>query len=211
MKHPSCREIYDYWTRIKGTEPAPRRGDVEPAILRAVLRDTFILEVAEGDIYRYRLAGTRICSAYCRELKGRNFLDEFGDADRGRLAPMLASTTTRAMPILTQLTGWTARGFRLEFEMVLLPLRHSGLRYDRILGAMAPMEQPYWLGTLPVVGQEITGLRFIAERRPGRAAPDFRPLAPVPPRPIPKGRPALVLLDGGKSSKEARIPPSVLR
>ena len=45
MKHPSNRELFDYWNERRGERLAPERADIEPAAIRHVLGDTFVLEV----------------------------------------------------------------------------------------------------------------------------------------------------------------------
>ena len=75
MKHLTSRELYDYWNRVRRGRPAPRRNEIEPGDIRRILADTFILEAAGRDRFPIRLAGTRMCGMYCREIKGGNFLD----------------------------------------------------------------------------------------------------------------------------------------
>jgi hypothetical protein len=55
----------------------------------------------------------------------------------------------------------------MPVEIILLPLAHDGPHHTRILGCFAPLEQPYWIGTHPVVRQPIHSLRLIwPEERP---------------------------------------------
>src|SRR6185436_10758974 len=75
MKHATSRELYQYWDRVRRGQPAPKRSDIEPSDIRRILADTFILEVTDRETYAIRLAGTRICALYGREIKGTNFLD----------------------------------------------------------------------------------------------------------------------------------------
>ena len=42
MKHPSNRELFDYWNERRGERLAPERADIEPAAIRQVLGDTFV-------------------------------------------------------------------------------------------------------------------------------------------------------------------------
>ena len=70
MKHATTRELYDYWNRVRGGERAPLRSAIEPSDIRRILGEMFILEVLDRDSYHVRLAGTRICALYCREIKG---------------------------------------------------------------------------------------------------------------------------------------------
>ena len=74
MKHTSTRELFAYWDRRRGRRPAPERGEIEPGPIRRVLGDTFILSFDEPAGHPFRLAGTRVCALFCRELKGEGFV-----------------------------------------------------------------------------------------------------------------------------------------
>ena len=41
MKHPSARELYDYWNAQRGLRAAPERADIEPGAIRRALADTW--------------------------------------------------------------------------------------------------------------------------------------------------------------------------
>jgi hypothetical protein len=194
LKHPSCRELFEYWNQLRGRDDAPLRQQVEPAKLRRILADTFILETTGDGAFRYRLAGTRLCMGFCRELKASDFVAGFGAPDRARLLPVLRTTTEEAKPATFTMTTWNGRGVRLAYEGILLPLRNAGTRCDRILGAMAPAEQPFWFGTAPLVGQELGALKILSERRSGAKQPELRPFIPARPQ-----RPSLVVIEGGKA------------
>ena len=70
MKHAASRELYAYWEERRGQRPAPERADIEPGAIRQALSDTFILELEAADGHSFRLAGTRVCALFGRELKG---------------------------------------------------------------------------------------------------------------------------------------------
>src|SRR5680860_1013092 len=75
MRHENSRILFAYWERIRSGRQAPRREEIEPSDIRHLLGDTFILDVS-GSLrtISYRLAGTRLCAAYGKELKGMGFL-----------------------------------------------------------------------------------------------------------------------------------------
>src|ERR1700693_1227371 len=98
MKHATSRELYDYWDRLRRGQPAPHRGDIEPSDIRRILADTFILEVGDRETYMIRLAGTRICALYGREIKATNFLDLWGAADRQARATPAGGVAARRGP-----------------------------------------------------------------------------------------------------------------
>jgi hypothetical protein len=83
MKHPSIRRLFDYWNERRGARLLPRREDIEPEAIRCVLADTFILSFAPTVGHPIRVAGTRVCALFGREIKGEAFLDVFSTDARG--------------------------------------------------------------------------------------------------------------------------------
>jgi hypothetical protein len=204
MKHATSRELYDYWNRLRRGQPAPHRSDIEPSDIRRILADTFILEVGDAETYVIRLAGTRVCALYGREIKSTNFLDLWAADDRQAIATLAAAVSRDAAAAVLSVEGHTARRRTLACEFLLLPLRHGKSGYDRVLGSLAPTEQPYWIGSEPVTGQSVTSLRLIwPDERPYfmRRASD-RPQAGNGPVVLPidsrRRRGHLFVLDGGK-------------
>ena len=65
--------LFHYWNRLRDGRPAPKRSEVEPADIKSLLADTFILERDTRGEAVFRLAGTRLCASYGRELKGFSF------------------------------------------------------------------------------------------------------------------------------------------
>jgi hypothetical protein len=212
MKHGASRELYEYWNRVRGGERAPHRGAIEPSDIRRILADTFILEVVERGNHLVRLAGTRVCALYGRELKGANFFDLWRADDRSAMATLAAAVSEDGAAAVVTIEAHTARKQNVAAELLLLPLRNNaGGAFDRILGSLAALDHPYWLGSEPLVRQGIASLRLIwpdemppfMRRRTDFPTPEARaPVAPsgTIPFPIPntRRRGHLVVLDGGK-------------
>ncbi len=204
MKQATSRELYEYWDRVRRGRPAPRRSDIEPSDIRRILADTFILEVAGRENYIIRLAGTRICSLFCREMKGGNFLDLWSVEDRNAMATLGTAVAEDAAGAVVTFTATTSGNHSLTAELLMLPLSHSGERYDRVLGAISPLERPYWVGSEPIVSQTVVSLRMIwPNERPHfmRRASDRPETGVVIPFALDNRRRHrhLVVLDGGKA------------
>ena len=161
MKHATTRELFDYWNRVRGDARAPLRSAIEPSDIRRILGEMFILEVLERDNYFVRLAGTRVCALYCREIKGTNLLDLWSGEDRHAMATLAAAVSEDGAAAVVTVIAETARNQEVTCELILLPLRHGGATFDRVLGSCAVMERPYWLGSEPIVRQKIASLRLI--------------------------------------------------
>lgn len=214
MKNGVSKTLYKYWDDLRGGRPAPNRSEIDPGRIRSLLGDTFILEVNSPHDVRYRLAGTRLCSAHCRELKGRNFLRGWNEKDREALSSLIAAITEDAAAAVIGVAGHTEREQQLNMEMLLLPLNVPGEGRIRILGSSTPMERPYWLGLHPVLSQSITSLRLVwPDERPYFLKPGegVNPILPrftaegmsLPPSGLPQGAERqvghLTVYSGGKS------------
>jgi hypothetical protein len=149
MKHPSIRHLFDYWNGRRGRRVAPARSDIDPRAIRHVLADTFILSGDPRRGYQFRLAGTRVCSLFGRELKGEAFLDLWSLASRDEVGTMLATVADEAVGVVVDAAGMSAAGATLSLELLLLPLSY-GRCDERLLGAVAPNAPPLWLGTHPL-------------------------------------------------------------
>lgn len=161
MKHPSARALYAYWDRLRGGRSAPERAEIDPAQIGRLLGDVFLLENGENPRHAVRLAGTRLCALIGHEMRGRGFGAFFAAEDRATVFGLLEGVADGQMPAVASLTGETDDGRTIELEMVLLPLRHRGKTHARMLGAIVPLDVPYWTGTAPLARLRVRTLRII--------------------------------------------------
>jgi hypothetical protein len=161
MQKTSTKTLYDYWNSIRGSRSAPDRKDIDPTRIRDALGNTFILELDEQEKFSFRLAGSHLCTAYSRELKGRSFSGLWHERDKDALETLIRAVTEDHAVALVTFQGSTAINTKTTFETILMPLRHNGSTHNRLLGAMTALDEPYWLGVQPIMEQRITGLRLI--------------------------------------------------
>ncbi len=162
MQKESSKLLYNYWNQLRGSRSAPERRHLDPTKIRKSLANVFILElINDEDEYNFRLAGSHLCSTYCRELRGRSFSNLWHEKDKEALKTLIRAVTEDHAVALINFVGTSSRGKRAYYETILLPIRHNGATNLRILGAMSAIEDPYWLGLEPIMEQKITGLRLI--------------------------------------------------
>jgi hypothetical protein len=179
MKATATKELFGYWSRLRGTRAAPERADVDPAEIRTILADTFILEASPVGGFPFRLAGSRVCAITGHEMREEQFLSLWKGPDRATLLGALETVSDDAAVAVVGARGLTDLDRQVDLELALLPLRHRGRTHSRVLGSMAPVETPYWLGACPVTRFELTSLRMIwpsGRRRPIAAASDAEAL-----------------------------------
>jgi len=147
MKQASSRELFGYWTQRRGTRRAPERGEIEPSAIRRALGDVFVLEFDRNDGHPFRLAGTRVCALFGRELKNEPFLYLWNLEARASIAKLVNAVADEATGLVASVTGRTAEGWSQELELLLLPLAHRGDTRARMIGSLAPLIAPFWLGS----------------------------------------------------------------
>lgn len=162
MRHAATRELFGYWNRLRGNRHAPRRDEVEPSDIRQLLSDTFILEVS-GTLktVSYRLAGTRICAIFGRELKGYGYLGHWSERDSFDIARVLARVYRDFEPVLVVMRGKTDTGRQADFEVLLLPLEPMADGSARVIGIAVSDRDQFWLGVEPISECEIRSARSI--------------------------------------------------
>ena len=173
MKHSSTRAVFDYWNRKRGTRPAPERADIDPGEIRQALGDTFMLAADFVDELRFRLAGTRVCALFCREIKGETVTALWDDASRAAATELLNVVSGEAGGVVMGIIGRTEKGNAAELEMLLLPLAHRGHARIRALGVLTPVLPPYWLGSQPVTALSLTAVRHIGPQVKSHGLPRF--------------------------------------
>ena len=176
MRTKTSIEIYNYWDQIRGADAGPLRSQIQPGAIRYLLPELFILE---GDDLRqpaFRLAGTRICSLFGRELRNSPFSSLWPDGQDGDATTIAAGVMQHGIPALLNVTGFSRSGRSLRLEMVLLPVRSSGTTYDRILGSLTAETPISWLGAEPLDCITIDRSRLIG---PGETAVNTGSLDPA--------------------------------
>jgi hypothetical protein len=194
MKHVSTRDLYHYWNARRGRRPAPERAEIDPIAIPRVLADTFLLGAdAEGELV-FRLAGTRVCALFCRELKGEPFVSLFDRPSHAAAAELIAAVGGEALPTVAGVAG-AFDGGSLDLELLLLPLCHRGRTDARLLGVLAPIETSVWIGARPLTALSIGAFRHIGAFAETTRAPGL-----VPALPVRRSRHGLVVYDGGRGS-----------
>jgi hypothetical protein len=160
MQQPTSRQLYAYWDHVRNGRVAPRRFEIEPSMIAAVLPETFIVEGTGALGYRFRLAGTRICEQFGRELRGADLLSLWEGADRDAVASLLRNVVADGVVGHGRFRAYSCSNRQASFEFVLLPLIHTGDIINRVLGAITAIEPPFWLGAEPLLRQEIVELNL---------------------------------------------------
>ncbi|MGD9913625.1 MAG: PAS domain-containing protein [Hyphomicrobiaceae bacterium] len=160
MKQDSSIALFRYWNRLREGRAAPRRVDIEPADIKTLLADTFILERDTRGGAVFRLAGTRLCAIYGRELKGFSFPSLWREKDRRLIARIAEGVFMQKSVSVMTFTATSTGGRTHNFEVLILPLE-GGTENPRALGIVATETKAFWLGADPVVDASIDSVRVV--------------------------------------------------
>lgn len=209
MRLQGTIELFQYWDRLRDGRPAPKRTEIEPADIKTLLADTFILEKdARGEAV-FRLAGTRLCATFGRELKGFTFASLWMQKDERVVARLAHGAFLAKSVVVISFEGISRNGRVNPFELLLLPL-DGGVDHPRSLGAVTPAERPFWLGADPIAECRIASIRVVdperepmfLKNRPEVTVPSLAPTLDFEDPAMGRGRGRrirhLVVLEGGR-------------
>ena len=189
MKHPSNQQLYDYWIERRGERDVPDRTDIEPGAIRGLLADSFLLAYDAAEGCTFRVAGTRLCALFGRELRGEAFAGLWDAESTKQLGELIGIMAEEGIGIAAAVTGRANDDCECSLELLLLPLAHRGTVGVRLLGILAPLRRPYWLGIWPAQPLQLGVFTFVGQ--PSVAALSSG-LAPT------SGRHKLTVIDGGR-------------
>jgi hypothetical protein len=205
MKHPSIRELYDYWNARRGRRTAPGRNDIDPGEIRGALADTFIVTLDKPAGHPFRIAGTRVCALFGYDLKHAPFLDLWSAESRPMMGDLLAIVARESIGLLAGLTGIGNAG-DVDLELLVLPLLHEGRTDGRVLGALTPRHTPAWIGASAIGNLALGTFRYVGPAVRPNVAPS--PLLLRSPENA-RWRHGLVVFDGGLAPDKTGLPPRV--
>jgi hypothetical protein len=191
MKHAASRELYAYWEHKRGTRPAPERAEIEPGAIRGALSEAFILALDRDKGHPVRLAGTRVCALFGREIKGEAFLDLWAATSRPTVESLMTVLVEECIGTVAGVSAQSERGEPIELELLLLPLGVRRPSFARTIGVLAPLKVPHWLGIDPIGALTLGGRRHVGAALEKRLLPRFMAA---------RTRRGLVVYEGGRDA-----------
>ncbi|MAS07341.1 MAG: hypothetical protein CL534_21985 [Ahrensia sp.] len=157
MRHKDTVALYDYWNEMRGEAPAPTRSRIAPAGLGQLLPSVMLLDRTDADDFVFRIAGSRLCSLHCGELKGARFADIFLPEDRQGLTRIVNSVDRGNSVVVLDIRAKRPGGTGVSMEVGLFPLAGGT---TRIMGIASAFSLPDWWGMVPAM-LELRGVRHM--------------------------------------------------
>ena len=167
MLHPSGRDLFRYWEKLRAERAAPDRAELDLKPVRRHIGHLFLMERHRGT-YRWRLSGTRICELYRGELTGRDALSGWDSFDRDTIGRFLAGVVENLQPCILRFRLLTSLSQTIGVEMIGLPVVSRGGNLIHIFGGVFPFRDIASLSYDRIASAELSGARTIwTEHLPG--------------------------------------------
>jgi hypothetical protein len=158
MKHPSSREFFAYWDEKRGDARAPDRSEIEPAAVRELLGDIFVLSYDGAAGHPFRVAGTRVCALLGRDLKDRSFSELFAPDARCEIEDIISVVSEEMLAAVAGITATSEDGSPAHLELLLLPFSPRAHAPLSLTGLLAPFER----GHRVLRDFQLTSWRYLA-------------------------------------------------
>jgi len=138
MKHPSSRQFFAYWDEKRGSARAPDRADIDPAAVRDLLGDIFVLACEAG--LPFRVAGTRVCALVGLDLKDRSFTSLFTPGSRSEIEEIASIVAEETLGVIAGITTSRDDNTVAHLELLLLPFNARPHTPVSVTGVLAPLD-----------------------------------------------------------------------
>jgi hypothetical protein len=167
MKHPSNSEFFAYWDDKRGSARAPDRSAIEPAAVRDLLGDIFVLSYDATSGYPFRVAGTRVCALLGCDLKDKSFSALFAPQARREIEDIIAVVAEEMLAAVAGITATSEDGAPAHLELLLLPFNARAHTPLSLTGLLAPFESEHKL----LRDFKLTSWRYLGHQPPQRLVP----------------------------------------
>ncbi len=141
MRHKHSEMMLSYWAGLRGARgQAPRREDVSPRAFKRALPDVFLIERMDRHTFAFRLAGTRVCAIYGRELRDHNFISLWPATDQNAVKAVIERALKTATPAVFTAIVETLDRRQAEAEILLMPLADDNGQVTRLLGSFVTVD-----------------------------------------------------------------------
>jgi hypothetical protein len=194
--HPGSRYLFRQWEMLRAERACPTREDFDFGQLKTIMPDMIVVDRDYlRSSFKFRLAGTRVCALFNRNLTGNNVLDGWDSFEADLMSRHLMTVINQQQPAVIRMRLTTDRSQIVAAEMLALPVQMRDSHRIQMIGGLFPFRAASTLGHTEISTQELVSARVIwTEHQMAleRAAPQQNL------RPLPDALRKFTLIDGGK-------------
>lgn len=194
MLHPGSRALFRYWEGVRGEMSAPPRDWLDLRKIPMLVPYLFMIERKPSHGYAWRLAGTRVCELWGKELTGKTAFAVDDRFERDSINRLLAGVVDSHQPFVLRFRLGSESGLSVAAELVGVPLRARQGNATYAFGVIMPFRDVSWARHDPVTSFELSAARTIwTEPVPGA---DWSRLAKSQPA---NSQQAFQVINGGRA------------
>jgi len=127
LESAKIQQLFVYWQSKCGEASIPRRRDISPDEIAAILPNVLLVEFEQNPFrVRFRLVGTKVVEVTGFEFTGR-YLDEIaGEADRRPFHECYEIACKSEAPVITRITWRFDEETTGDYDFCVLPLESDG-------------------------------------------------------------------------------------
>jgi hypothetical protein len=194
--HPGSRQLFRHWEMLRAERACPTREEFDLASLKPLMADMIIIDRDHlRNSFRFRLAGTRVCSLFGRNVTGTSVVENWDNFEADVISRHLLTVVNQQQPAVVRMRLTTDRGQVVAAELVALPVQMRGSHRIQIIGALFPFRSAQSLGHSGISHTELVSARVIWTEHvlPEDNTESASRLPPIRP-----GMRNFTLIDGGK-------------
>jgi hypothetical protein len=160
--HPGSRQLFRYWEMLRAERPCPTREDIDLKAIEAIVPHLMVIErdhLRNG--YKFRLAGTAVCTLFNRNLTGTSVLDGWDHFETQVLSRHLQTTLNQQQPTVIRMRFTTNLDQVVGVELLALPVQVSGSSRMQIFAGFFPFQAVHTLAHRSITDQTISSARII--------------------------------------------------
>jgi hypothetical protein len=160
--HPGSRQLFRHWEMLRAERACPTREEFELSAVKGILPDMFIMDRDYlRSSFKFRLAGTRICTLFNRNLTGTNAIEGWDKFESEVLSRHLLIALNQKQPVVIRMRFTTERQQVVAAEMVALPVQMRNSHRTQLIGGLFPFRAAQSLGHTSITKQELASARVV--------------------------------------------------
>jgi hypothetical protein len=160
--HPGSRQLFRHWEMLRAERACPTREEFELTDLKPLLADMVIIDRDHlRNSFKFRLAGTRVCSLFGRNVTGTSVVEGWDSFEADVISRHLLTVVNQQQPAVIRMRLTTDRGQVVAAELVALPVQMRGSHRIQIIGAMFPFRAAQSLGHSSIAHRELVSARVV--------------------------------------------------
>jgi hypothetical protein len=197
--HPGSRTLFAHWETLRAERAYPTREEFTFAPVKELMPDMILIEkdYLRGS-YRFRLAGSRVCELFGRNMTSADALAGWDSFESNVLSTHFELALRDFQPVLVRMRLMTDTGITVAAELLAMPIQVRESNRVQLIGGLFSFREAKLIGHGCIRSRELVSARTIWTEHGSATRRPVVPMSTVRPA-LPTGRqPSLRVVHGGR-------------